>query len=244
MANRLSRLLAVPLILLAAGCNKELPAPQFDYPESKVWVHGANDTLVAQQKSEIFDGLELDVNYSEYQKKLFIGHELYDTIHGVTLEQWFAALPHPQNNYYWVDMKNLTAQTAPDIAHQIKALTEQYGITGQLLVENTDEKALKTVKDSGLHVILWVENTYLTGRCDKNWRKSTTKQIEYLYPDALSCEYRMHPMLTVSFPNQNIHYWDTPRDYNDTNVAHTQMLLREPAVKVVLVDYPVDISKD
>ena len=238
MANK--PLFWILALILLASCAKT-PFSAFQYPESKVWAHGVNDTLIAQQKSQLFDGLELDVNYSEYQDQIFIGHELYDTINRLTLDSWFAAHPDPQRNCYWIDMKKLTQNNACRIATILLDIANRYGVREKMMVEHTDDKALKVLKDSGLYVILWVENSYWTQTPDDQWKQHTQQQIDFLHPDALSCEYRMHPLLTKSFPHQNIHYWDTPREYNDTNVAHTRKLLRERAVKVVLVDYPEPI---
>lgn len=240
--RRLSFHLCAICMLTLFSCNKHDFTSSFVYPQSKIWFHGANDTALAQQKSLLFDGLELDVNFSEFQNELFIGHELYDTINRITLRQWFEALDSPQRNHYWVDLKNLTPASAPDIAIMIRSIADDFGITGQLMVEHTDENALNILKSNGLHVILWVENTYWTHTPDKEWKRSTQRQIDLLHPDALSCEYRMYPLLNQSFPNQNIHFWDTPKQLTDENAAFTQTLCREPNVRVVLVDYPEPIE--
>ena len=64
------------------------------------------------------------------------------------------------------------------------------------------------------------------------------KQIDVLHPDAISCEYTMFPLLCDSFPEQNVHFWDTPKDYTPENVEFTKKICDRPNVKVVLVDYP------
>ena len=65
-------------------------------------------------------------------------------------------------------------------------------------------------------------------------------QIEELQPDAISCEYSMYPFLCDSFPEQNIHFWDTPKEFTPENVKFTKELCGNRSVKVVLVDYPTD----
>lgn len=94
--------------------------------------------------------------------------------------------------------------------------------------------------------MLWVENLY--------WWKDRTKddtikvmnmirsQIKELQPDAISCEYRMFPLLCDTFPEQNIHFWDTPKKNTPENVEFTKKLCENESVKVVLVDYdkPID----
>lgn len=222
--------------------QKCLKESSFEYPDGKIWAHQVNDTLTAQKKSAYFDGMELDLNFSSYQNRLFVGHELYDSVNMLTFEAWMAAIPHPQEHWYWIDMKNLTVSNADSIADIILKVSEEYGIKHRLMVENKNEEALKKLKEKGLYVILWVDNIFYSYRSESKWRKLTRRQINYLHPDALSCEYSMFPLLTQSFPDQNIHFWHTPAPYNDTNVAQTQILCRDTSVKVVLVDYDYPVE--
>ena len=115
------------------------------------------------------------------------------------------------------------------------------------MIESQDVEALKYAKNSGFFVILWVDNLHY-------WREphshhdsvSICHTIRYkinkLHPDAISSEFTAYPMLCDSFPEENIHFWDTPRDFTEENIRHTQMLCREKSVKVVLVDYPQPID--
>lgn len=234
--------LTTTIILFFASCctkdeKEEIIENNFTYPNSKIWAHGVNDTTDARNRAETFEGLELDVVYSNYQNELFIGHDLYDTIHEVTLDMWFAALPEVSKHYYWVDMKNLDVSNASTIATKIFAITQQYGIKDKLLVEHTSEDALKLVKDKGLHVILWVDNLYWwADRDTAKWIKMTKDKIDFLHPEALSCEYRLFPLLPDEFPEQNIHFWHTPVEPTEENLIFRQKMIDNKSVKVVLVD--------
>ena len=216
----------------------------FNYPTSKLWAHRANDTIVAQTKKQVFDGLEVDVMYSNEDNELYIGHDEWDGMYKLTLEEWFAALPEPEKTCYWIDMKNLDNNNAEVIGDKIIGITEKFNITDKVLVEHTDINALKILKSKGLKVILWVYNMYWN---DDNidtttWKKRIKDQIENLNPDALSCEYRMFPLLPESFPEENIHFWHTPAKLNDENAELTRKLCRNKSVKVVLVDYDEPIE--
>lgn len=191
-----------------------------------------------------FEGMEVDLNYSEYQNRIFMGHELCDTIVGLTFDAWLDSLYHPDSNYYWLDMKNLTPENASRISHRILLAARRHNILRRVMVESEDYIALQTVRDSGLRVIFWVENNWWTGRSDKDWAETLRQQIDILHPDALSGDYHMFPLLPDAFPKENIHIWDTPREYNDTNVAHSRLIAQHPSVRVVLVDYsePFDIN--
>ena len=220
-----------------------------DYPDSKIWAHKANDTLIAQQKELLFDGLEVDVQYSAFQDEFFIGHELEDTNNGVTLARWFSSLKHVSEKWFWIDMKNLDESNALQIANKIIQLKQTFGIS-HLMLESRDWKALKIVKETNIPVIFLVsDNFWYWKEFDTvGWYNLVRKKVNYLHPDALSCEYRMFPLLPDSFPEYPIHFWHTqvvdsvPIDYTPENVEFTRKLCNHKSVKVVLVDYGEPIS--
>lgn len=234
---RLSYTILLPTILFMVACNRIPDPPTFEYPSSRVWAHRCNDTLTAQQKAQYFEGIELDVVFSDHQKELFVGHELRDTLQAITLQQWMQSFPQPERHWFWIDLKNLTRDNASVIAQHLARLAHQFGYGEHMIVEHYSPHALKILKQSGIHTCLWVDNAIRNQRSPEEWRKSTAHNIRYLNPDAISCEHVMLPLLTESFPNQNIQLWHTPADYNDTNIAITRQLLNAPGVKVVLVDY-------
>jgi len=247
MANKRLSILLILTFLILCGCTRpmvysEKSTSTFQYPDTKMWAHGIWNYQSGRQAEEKFDGLETDLIYSEYQDRILIGHDLCDSVYGLTFDTWLDSLNHPDSNYYWLDMKNLTPENASRISHLICQVGRKHNILQRMMVESQDHQALKTVKDSGLHVILWVDNIWWSGRSEKEWFKNTCQQIEELHPDALSGDYHNYPRLPDAFPYQNIHIWDTPREYNDTNVAHSLMIAANPSVKVVLVDYPQPIE--
>ncbi|MDD3281187.1 MAG: hypothetical protein PHC83_06410, partial [Bacteroidales bacterium] len=228
-------------IIVFLGCTPHKTidnTSNFVYPSSKVWAHKANDTADAQRKKELFAGLEVDLYYSEYQKTIYVGHDAYDTINEVSFEKWLNALSSPEKTYYWLDIKNLTIHNANEIAKQLVTLAKKHTITSNLMVEHTDCDALQIVKNSGLAVILWVDNLYWWDKKDTmQWYNITKEKINALQPHAISCEYRMYPLLTKSFPTQNVHFWNTPIEDSLSNRALTREMCLDTSVKVVLVDY-------
>ncbi len=258
MANKRFGILTLAIALLVLtlwGCDRsekntsarvyaEASSSTFAYPKSKIWAHGVYGIEMGRQTEDRFDGMEVDLVYSEYQDRLLIGHDLCDTVYDLSLDTWLDSLNHPESDYFWLDMKNLTPENASRISHHICQVGREHHILQRMMVESQDHQALKTVKDSGLYVILWVDNIWWSGHSEEEWFENTCRQIEELHPDALSGNYHNFPRLPEAFPNQHIHIWDTPRAYNDTNVAHSQMIASHPSVKVVLVDYPEPIDSD
>ena len=231
------------VILSFISCDKNLPDnKKFDYPNSKVWKHGVYSKYDAQKLEGVFDGLEVDVIYSPEKDDIYVGRVLADTSKNLPLDEWLAMLKEPDKMAYWVDFKNLSANNAKDAFVVFDNLIDKYNIEGRFFIESQDVKALKIAKRKNYHVMLWVENIYY-------WKNPTERdtisvinmirsQIDDLKPDAISCEYRMYPLLCDSFPDQNIHFWDTPKKYTPENVEFTKKLCEEKSVKVVLVDYP------
>lgn len=233
----------IPLVIILSfvSCNKK-----FDYPESKIWKHGVYSKYEAQELEGVFDGLEVDVIYSLEKDNIYVGRVEADTSKNLPLDEWFAMLKEPDKMCYWIDFKNLSADNAENAMTAFDKLVEKYNIEDKFFIESKDIKALKIAKEKDYHVLLWVENIYY-------WNNPTSKdtisvlnmirsQIEDLQPNAISCEYRMYPLLCDSFPEQNIHFWDTPKDYTPENVEFTKKLCNEESVKVVLVDYDNPIN--
>lgn len=248
--RHIMRLLTISILILSAflsiSChNKEseelntcTELEQFRYPDSKYWAHRVINVAMGRAKAPLFDGLEVDLFYSEWQDKLLVCHDVEDSIAGITFDMFLDSLTQPVTNCFWLDMKNLTSDNVHRVAHLILTAARRHDIKNKIMVEFWDTTPLSIIKDSGLHIILWVDNPYYSGRSEEEWLKYTKKQLESLHPDALSGDYHIFPLLPDSFPDHNIHIWDTPRDYNDTNVAHSRLIAAHPSVKVVLVDYP------
>ncbi len=225
------------LLIIVSSCSES----EFIYPESKVWAHRANDIETAKAKSQEFDGLEVDVTYSESSKTFFVGHNAEDTAKGITLNDWLAAIPSPENKCYWIDLKNLNKNNAEDISREINDIENKFKIQDKTFVESPNYIALRTLKKKGIRVILWTNS--LANIDTATWCNQMKEQIDYLGPDAISNSAEMSELIINTFPEQNIHLWQTPAKYNDTNAEQTRKLCSNNNVKVVLVDYDKPIKE-
>ncbi len=226
----------IPLVIILSfvSCNKK-----FDYPESKIWKHGVYSKYEAQELEGVFDGLEVDVIYSLEKDNIYVGRVEADTSKNLPLDEWFAMLKEPYKMCYWIDFKNLSADNVNQALDVLDVLVEKYQIYDKFFVENQSVDVLKIVKEKKYSTMLWVDNLYYWNKKDTaSVIKKIRSQIDVLHPDAISCEYTMFPLLCDSFPEQNVHFWDTPKDYTHENVEFTKKLCENPSVKVVLVDYP------
>lgn len=235
-------ILSIIVMLSLSSCDNE----KFSYPKSKVWKHGVYSKFDAARYEGIFDGLEVDIVYSSEKDNLFIGRDEDDANKNDTFANWLAMLKKPKSLSYWIDFKNLSADNCENAITSLEKVVDKYGIKHKVMVESKDVIALQHAKKSGFHVILWVDNLHSWNRTptkkDSIWICQLIKtKIDTLQPDAISGSFKAYPLLCDSFPEQNILYWDTPKDFTEENVKHTQMLCREKNVRVVLVDYPQPI---
>ncbi len=234
--------------LLASLAMSLLSCQETDiFSKSKIWKHGVYSKYDAAKYESVFEGMEVDIVYSTDKDDLFIGRLEDDAQKNESFDNWLAMLKKPSSVKLWIDFKNLSADNCHSAIASLDLLVTKYGIKDNVFVENQDIAALKHAKNSGFHVILWVDNLHY-------WRsphtrddsisicKGIRKNIDRLSPDAISCEFTAYPMLCDSFPEQNVLFWDTPKEYTEENIRHTQNLCRNKSVKVVLVDYPQPIE--
>ena len=234
-------------ILLLISCTNKPDDGIFSYSKSKIWKHGVYSKFDAAKYEKVFDGLEVDIVYSTEKDDLFIGREEDDAKKNETFDNWLSMLEKPTKLKYWIDFKNLSADNSSKAIASLEKLALKYGIKNDIMVESQDVEALKYAKKSGFYVILWVDNLHYwkgphSHNDSVNICQTIRNKINKLHPDAISSEFTAYPMLCDSFPDQNIHFWDTPKDFTEENIQHTQMLCREKSVKVVLVDYPQPID--
>ncbi len=212
---------------------------------SKVWAHRVNNLDEVVEKQRQFMGMELDLIYSEEKNLFYVGHDLIDSNKNIYFTDWLSKLSKQErmNSYYWLDMKNINPENADKISISLNEVTQKYNIKSRVWVESYYWDALKTVKEHGFQVILWVENLHWQNELDTaQWFQKTKIIVDLLKPDGISCMYVMYPLLTDMFPDENIFFWHTPADFTPENVALTQKICREKMVKAVLVDYPYNIE--
>lgn len=230
---------------VVTGCKQPSPPspPPVEHagwliiPENKMWAHRVNDTVTAQLKEQLFGGLEFDLVFSPTQHELFVCHDDDDTLKQLTLHQYLAAIKHPEQLSFWLDIKNLNIWTADEVSLLVKEELEHYGIVDRAFIENPNSRTLQKVKEHKLHTSLWVDNFYWQDIDTASWVEKVTSQIERAHPDAISCEYRMFGALTQFFYDKNIFLWHTPADLTLENAELTLTLCEHSSVKVVLVDY-------
>lgn len=223
------------IVTITASCNN-------NNKNSKIWAHRVNDTTIAQQKEKKFAGLEIDLYYSSADNQLYVCHDLEDTILHLSIDQWFSAIESPNRHKYWLDTKNLNYNNADSIASIILKIKHKYHIFNNIYIESWDKYGLQKIKQYPIKTLLWVESLNWKDIDTTVWAENTRKAIDFVKPNAISCEYGMFPLLCDSFPDTDIHFWHTPAEESEKNFKLTREMCQRKNVKVVLVDYnePID----
>jgi len=231
------------LLLFIASCTPKTDPTfskqsAFSFSPNKIWAHRVNSFEELEKKHQLFEGMEIDLFYSNATHNFYVAHDEIDTLSKIILEEWIKKIPNPEKNWYWLDLKNLNKKNANVIASVLVDLLNKYGILNKTICENRNVKALAVLKSSGLAVSYWVNSDVTFRKFTGNalWKKRVAKNIAYLKPDALSSFWWMHPLLDSSFPDENISYWHLPDEGTPESIEFTKVLCRLSNVKVVLID--------
>ena len=153
---------------------------------------------------------------------------------------------HTRSRDQRLDFKHLDEKNAEQAIPALDIIVEKHKIKDKLFIESYSQKALKTAKGNGYFTMLWVTSLsykeYKTLNDTIAVMDNIRNCINNVKPDAISCVSAMFPILCDSFPEQKIHFWDTPKKYTPENVEFTKKICQNENVKIVLVDYPNSIE--
>ena len=228
------------------SCTKTDNHDGYKYPDSKVWKHRVNTKEELKDARKNFDGVEIDIFYVSEKNDIFVGHSYADTVNHLLFSDLLSSLRKAKKLCYWLDFKYLNVENAEQAISALNVIAERYKIKERIFIESWSQKALSVAKSNGFHTMLWVTSLsykkYETLDDTISLLNNIRSSINNLNPDAISCVSAMFPILCDSFPEQNIHFWDTPKKYTPENVESTKKICQNENVKIVLVDYPNPID--
>jgi hypothetical protein len=238
------------IFLFFASCNfseKETinrRTSEFVFPQKKLWAHRVGSFEEVEKKHQFFDGLEVDLRYTNILKNFYVAHNETDTLNQILFEDWIQHIPNPTKNWYWIDLKNLYQNDAKEIALLLVNILNKYGILHKTICESKNVEDLAVLKKNGLAVSYWIEPDFFFRSIIGKWiwKRKINKNIAFLNPDAISASYSNLPKFSSDFSNENILFWNTPIVDTIENFEITRKLCNIANVKVVLVDYDAPIS--
>lgn len=149
------RILLIFAVFAAHPATGEmLAAPALDYPATKRWLHRANTVSKAREGVSRYPGVEVDVIYYQGADRFDVRHRWLAGSSGLTLDRLLASLDGQPR--VWVDFKNANWWNARPAAKRLVVLMQRHGITGRVIVEAKNPRALRRIAEEGLPVSWWL----------------------------------------------------------------------------------------
>lgn len=227
----------LPITLLQEP-NLQAPHSEWKAMENILYIHKVNTPRRAESKEKSYDGYELDI-YATPNETLTIAHDPEEIADGIKLADIFAAIDHPEEKSYWLDLK--TEFTQPQL-EQILLTAKSFGIPPEnLLLETVPGPTAKLIKEKGLGLLLQLPSDFDDDSADPQKRKEINekalKQWQEYLPAAVSASFGKYPYLRDYFPNmpKAIYYSSTirPSLKKPFMIKHMK---EDPSVKIFMID--------
>lgn len=200
-------------------------------------IHAVNSVRRAQAKDSRYDAMEIDI--SGINGHLLAAHDEQNARHAPSLEEIFAALSHPENKTFWLDVK--TDLTQDDIT-ELKKLAQKYHIhPRRLLFEVAPGPLAELLNSNGLLILLQLPAGFDEDGGDPQKRRTLNEHLEELlqryHPFAVVASLGKYPYLRAYFPHYN------KAIYSSTTVRPslkkyflTRAMFADPSVRVWMQD--------
>lgn len=196
-------------------------------------IHAVNSVRRAQAKQKRYTGLEIDINRKDGQ--LVAAHDESHFDKAIPLEDIFAALSHPEEKTFWMDLKiNLTQEEI----NQLKALARRYHIhPRRMLFETKGGETADLLTRNGFPILLQISSDFAQDHADPARRAQLNAELEEqlrrYQPFAIAASLGKYPYLQAYFPHYN------KAIYSSTTVRPslkkyflTRAMLADPTVRI------------
>ncbi len=208
-----------------------------DFPA--IWLQRVDGVERAVLMAHHYKGMEIDVVYDAAADFFDVGHPPVPS-QGISLDQVFASIPQVQNYYFWIDLKNLTADNERAACRRLLATAQKYGIVQHMIVESPAAKALSCFSENGFYTSYYLFSEL---KLSSMGRKRVTEYYEEIKTNlmaskvnALSSTYHAVPFIEKYFPDADILTWySEPRTRRLRYYAALAYLRLKPNIKVILV---------
>ncbi|MBR3632456.1 MAG: hypothetical protein IKN49_05320 [Elusimicrobiaceae bacterium] len=200
-------------------------------------LHAVNSVHRAQTKEKAFNGFEIDV--SKYQKKLVAAHDASTFAKAPALEEIFAAIAHPEEKTFWLDLK--TPLTQEDIQY-IKQIAKQYHIhPRRIFFEVKGGETADLLSANGFPILLQISSHFHEDENDPQKRILLNAELEDLlrryHPWAIAASLGKYPYLQAYFPKYNkAIYSSTTKRPSLKKYFLTRAIHQDPTVRIWMQD--------
>ncbi len=203
-----------------------------------LWRHKVNSIESLQKYSQVFKGVELDIVYYRERNEFEVEHDPGSKL-DTKLINYFAAIPNPENYYYWLDIKNLKYEYIDELLERLLFVLNKYGIKENVICESWSLKSLKTLNKAGLYTSYWIPDFPYDGEITEDQQKKLDKIKDVLddcQHNAISAPYQMLPFIKDHLYDCSVHLW-TNGLKTEKDKEKIRQIVNTDCVKVVLVDY-------
>ncbi len=216
--------------------------------KNKIWAHRVNSIGKAQEASQIFQGIEMDVVFNNRSHLFDVNHPPEDSIH-LSLEQLFASLADPSVLSYWLDFKNLTKNNVTTSLDRLVQLCESFAInTDSIIVDSEHYQLLSDFTTRGFRTSYYLPTPFIAALEKKSYANLTISEQESLARmqnsitqgsfDYISTYSKYHSFIvTLLKTNKKILLWNTSLEHHKffDRKKIKQIIARDKNIHVLLI---------
>jgi hypothetical protein len=236
--------LLLSLTIALGGCNKKTEINTgtlfFDDSQNTLWRHKVNSIEDLQKYSKTFKGLEFDVVYYPERDEFEVEHDP-DPNSNIKLIDYFGSIPHPEKNFFWIDIKNLREEHIEAQLNRLELILKKYNIKENVICESWQINELKKLNDAGFYTSYWIPNFPYNGNINEEQQQKLDEIIEILSNckhNAISAPYNMLTFINDYLPDCTVHLW-TNGLIGESKKQQIKEIANHKIVKIVLIDYEV-----
>ncbi len=223
----------VPLLAQPVEQTPHTPWPALREPVR--FLHKVNTPARARHKESRFDGFEVDV----WGESLLAAHDEREARRTITLANIFAAVKHPGQKLWWLDLKNELSEEA--LTRIVQTATQAGIAPQQLLFETSPGPTAQLIVKHNLGLLLQLPEGFEQDAQDPATRTRLNAHALSLWqqyrPVAVSASFGKYAYLHAYFPNmpKAIYYSSTKRPSLKKPLM-ARRFQKDPSVKIFMTD--------
>lgn len=204
--------------------------------KDKIWSHKTNSIQRLTEAKKSFSGVELDIVFEKENRNFDVNHPPDKSL-GISLSDYFSSQQTNSDIKYWLDFKNLDADTdSLSLLILDSIITTHHIPKSNVIVESGSPQYLKAFLEKGFKTSYYLpknireagepEQSSIIEKIKENETSNNTTYISF--------EYREYPLLNEKFPDAKKIIWFNV--YGSMNKFSARLLLFK-----LLMDEQVDV---
>lgn len=204
----------------------------------KIWAHRVDSKEKLESSLKFFDGVELDLVYNAKTDILDVTHPPVKSIN-LSFKKYLTVISKDAKPYLWLDIKNLNQHNSDSILKKLVSLfSEKKYPFKKILVETRYPEALPNFAKVG-----FLTSYYLPSGLSEMDSIALKKEVYKIRATlaaqpklAISSDYIDYELMLNFFPKTDKYLWVLTSLWKH-GISQPRKILKDPNVKVVLVNY-------